>query len=63
MEHDLTEKREGYLLELKRKGFFTNEVYKDIYPNGLQPSRMYGLTKLLKHFDSTFQLQTSKTFK
>ena len=56
LEHDLTEKREGqlqrYLLELKKKGFFTNEDYKDIYPNGSQPSRMYGLPKLHKNFDS-----------
>ena len=51
---DPTIYREGQLqrrlLNLKKKGFFSNEVYKKVYPTGSRPARLYGLPKMHKTF-------------
>ena len=52
---DPTIYREGQLqrrlLKLKKKGFFSSEIYDKIYPNGSKPARIYGLPKTHKNFD------------
>ena len=51
---DPTFYREGQLqrrlLKLKKKGFFTDETYRRVYPNGSKPARIYGLPKMHKPF-------------
>ena len=39
-------KLQNFLLSLKKKQFFNEQEYKDIYPGGSQPSRLYGLPKM-----------------
>ena len=52
LSNDPTLLREGqlqrYLRKLKKKGFFTDKSYENVYPSGSQPSRLYGLPKLNK---------------
>ena len=36
------------LCRLRKKGIFSDEDYKMVYPNGSQPARMYGLPKIHK---------------
>ena len=52
VDSDPTQKREGqlqrFLLKLKKKGVFSQEEYKKIYPTGSMISRIYGLPKTHK---------------
>ena len=52
MQSDLTLRREGqlqrYLRKLKKNGVFDSVTYRNIYPTGSQPVRLYGLPKLHK---------------
>ena len=54
LDKDPTIFREGQLqrrlLKLKKKGFFNEEQYKKVYPNGSKPARIYGLPKMHKTF-------------
>ncbi|XP_057308273.1 uncharacterized protein LOC130646150 [Hydractinia symbiolongicarpus] len=56
LDEDPTLKREGqlqrFLRNLKKKGFFSDKVYNDIYPSGSQPARIYGLPKMHKSFEN-----------
>ena len=49
---DVTEFREGqlqrYLLSLKKKDIFSDDIYDSIYPVGSIPARLYGLPKIHK---------------
>ncbi|XP_057298046.1 uncharacterized protein LOC130628959 [Hydractinia symbiolongicarpus] len=51
-----TLKREGqlqrFLRNLKKKGFFSDKVYNDIYPSGSQSARIYGLPKMHKSLEN-----------
>ena len=51
---DPTFYREGQLqrrlLKLKKKGFFTDETYRRVYPSGSKPARIYGLPKMHKTY-------------
>ena len=55
LKEDLTIYRQGQLqrrlLKLKKKGFFNQETYNKIYPNGSKPARLYGLPKMHKTFE------------
>ena len=50
LDGDVTMLREGqlqrYLLKLKKKGFFTNSEYENVYPQGSSVARIYGLPKM-----------------
>ena len=52
LDHDPTLLREGklqrYLLKLKKKGFFSDDDYKMVYPTGSSLARVYGLPKTHK---------------
>ena len=52
LKSDLTQRREGqlqrYLRKLKKEGLLSTDTYRDIYPIGSQPARLYGLPKLHK---------------
>ena len=37
-----------YLRKLKKQGLLSTDTYRDIYPTGSQPARLYGLPKLHK---------------
>ena len=41
------------LLNLKKKVFFSLEVYDKVYPRGSKPTRVYGLPKTHKTFEIT----------
>ena len=49
---DVTTKKEGmlqrFLRDLKKGGFFQDNIYNEIYPVGSLPARMYGLPKMHK---------------
>ncbi|XP_068739351.1 uncharacterized protein [Montipora capricornis] len=52
LESDLTLRREGqlqrFLRKLKKNGLLDCNIYREIYPTGSQPARLYGLPKLHK---------------
>ena len=52
LEFDLTLRREGqlqrFLRKLKKNGLLDCDIYREIYPTGSQPARLYGLPKLHK---------------
>ena len=52
LQSDPTLRREGqlqrYLRKLKKNGVFDSGTYRNIYPTGSQPARLYGLPKLHK---------------
>jgi len=50
LQSDLTQHREGqcYLRKLKKEGLLSTDTYRDIYPTGSQPARLYSLPKLHK---------------
>ena len=52
LESDLTLCREGqlqwFLRKLKKNGLLDCNIYREIYPSGSQPARLYGLPKLHK---------------
>ena len=56
LSEDPTVYRQGQLqrrlLKLKKQGFFSEEVYNQIYPNGSKPARIYGLPKMHKTFEN-----------
>ena len=37
-----------FLRKLRKNGLFTDDEYNNIYPNGSQPARIYGLPKMHK---------------
>ena len=45
------DKLQRFLRGLKKKQCLTDDEYKDIYPCGSQPGRLYGLPKMHKHFE------------
>ena len=55
LDSDPTIYREGQLqrrlLKLKKKGFFSDDVYSKVYPTGSKPARAYGLPKLHKAYN------------
>ena len=54
LDTDPTVYREGQLqrklLNCKKKGFFTDNVYNKVYPSGSKPARIYGLPKMHKEY-------------
>ena len=64
LQSDLTQRREGqlqrYLRKLKKQGLLSTDTYRDIYPTGSQPARLYGLPKLHKVKDPS---STTPTFR